>query len=233
MYFCAMKNNINFTRGEWVAALALLAFTMAGYLFYYLYDRQRLPQMELGVYAAQFESFNQQQALLSDSLAKTKAARWHPDWSAPPDTTRKRAVDARKPLYDIVRIDINRCDTDDIVVVPLFGSKRAARLVEYRDRLGGFYSLEQIREVYVLQDMDMEHVAKYFTLRPGDVRKININTASYKELVSHPYFDAYLAKTILNFREKHGKIDSFEQLQQITHAYPELMEKLRHYIVFE
>ena len=189
--------------------------------------------MELGVYAAQFESFNQQQALLSDSLAKTKAARWHPDWSAPPDTTRKRAVDARKPLYDIVRIDINRCDTDDIVVVPLFGSKRAARLVEYRDRLGGFYSLEQIREVYVLQDMDMEHVAKYFTLRPGDVRKININTASYKELVSHPYFDAYLAKTILNFREKHGKIDSFEQLQQITHAYPELMEKLRHYIVFE
>lgn len=228
-----MKNNINFTRGEWVAALALLAFTMAGYLFYYLYDRQRLPQMELGVYAAQFESFNQQQALLSDSLAKTKAARWHPDWSAPPDTTRKRAVDARKPLYDIVRIDINRCDTDDIVVVPLFGSKRAARLVEYRDRLGGFYSLEQIREVYVLQDMDMEHVAKYFTLRPGDVRKININTASYKELVLHPYFDAYLAKTILNFREKHGKIDSFEQLQQITHAYPDLMEKLRHYIVFE
>lgn len=228
-----MKNNINFTRGEWVAALALLAFTMAGYLFYYLYDRQRLPQMELGVYAAQFESFNQQQALLSDSLAKTKAARWHPDWSAPPDTTRKRAVDARKPLYDIVRIDINRCDTDDIVVVPLFGSKRAARLVEYRDRLGGFYSLEQIREVYVLQDMDMEHVAKYFTLCPSDVRKININTASYKELVSHPYFDAYLAKTILNFREKHGKIDSFEQLQQITHAYPELMEKLRHYIVFE
>lgn len=228
-----MKNNINFTRGEWVAALALLAFTMAGYLFYYLYDRQRLPQMELGVYAAQFESFNQQQALLCDSLAKTKAARWHRNWSAPPDTTRKRAVDARKPLYDIVRIDINRCDTDDIVVVPLFGSKRAARLVEYRDRLGGFYSLEQIREVYVLHDMDMEHVAKYFTLRPGDVRKININTASYKELVSHPYFDAYLAKTILNFREKHGKIDSFEQLQQITHAYPELMEKLRHYIVFE
>lgn len=228
-----MKNNINFTRGEWVAALALLAFTMAGYLFYYLYDRQRLPQMELGVYAAQFESFNQQQALLSDSLAKTKAARWRPDWSAPPDSSRKRAGDGRKPLYDIVKIDINRCDTDDIVVVPLFGSKRAARLVEYRDRLGGFYSLEQIREVYVLQDMDMEHVAKYFTLCPGDVRKININTASYKELVSHPYFDAYLAKTILNFREKHGKIDSFEQLQQITHAYPELMEKLRHYIVFE
>ena len=228
-----MKNNINFTRGEWVAALALLAFTMAGYLFYYLYEGHRLPQKELGVYAARFETFNQQQALLNDSLAVTKAARWHQNRSAPPDSTHKRTVDVRKPLYDIVKIDINHCDTDDIVVVPLFGSKRAARLVEYRDRLGGFYSLEQMREVYVLQDIDMEHVAKYFTLRPGDVRKININTASYKELVSHPYFDAYLTKTILNYREKHGKIESFEQLQQITHAYPELMEKLRHYIVFE
>lgn len=228
-----MKNNINFTRGEWVAALALLAFTMAGYLFYYLYEGHRLPQKELGVYAARFETFNQQQALLNDSLAVTKAARWHQNRSAPPDSTRKRTVDSRKPLYDIVKIDINHCDTDDIVVVPLFGSKRAARLVEYRDRLGGFYSLEQMREVYVLQDIDMEHVAKYFTLRPGDVRKININTASYKELVSHPYFDAYLTKTILNYREKHGKIESFEQLQRITHAYPELMEKLRHYIVFE
>lgn len=228
-----MKNNINFTRGEWVAAMALLAFTMAGYLFYFLYDGHRLPQMELSVYAAHFETFNRQQALLSDSLAKTKAARRQEGWRSPPDTTRKRANDVRKPLYDIVKIDINRCDTDDIVVVPLFGSKRAARLVEYRDKLGGFYSLEQIREVYVLQDIDMEHVAKYFTLRPDDVRKININTASYKELVSHPYFDAYLTKTILNYREKHGKIESFEQLQQITHAYPELMEKLRHYIVFE
>lgn len=228
-----MKNNINFTRGEWVAALSLLAFTMAGYLFYYLYEGHRLSRMDLSVYAAQFEMFNRQQALLNDSLAVTKAARWHQGRSVPPDSTHKRTVDARKPLYDIVKIDINHCDTDDIVVVPLFGSKRAARLVEYRDRLGGFYSLEQMREVYVLQDIDMEHVAKYFTLRPGDVRKININTASYKELVSHPYFDAYLTKTILNYREKHGKIESFEQLQQITHAYPELMEKLRHYIVFE
>ena len=131
-----------------------------------------------------------------------------------------------------MKIDLNRCDTSDIMRVPTFGSKRAQKLVEYRERLGGFYSLAQVREVFVLQDMDVSHLEKYFYVNAGDVRKININTATYKEMVAHPYFDAYLTKTILHYREQHGAIHSLEELQQVTHAYPELMEKLRHYVVF-
>lgn len=228
-----MKWNMNFTRGEWVAALALLALMLAGYLFYALYDRPR-PVAEMGRYAAVFEEFNRQQALLRDSLEAARAQRGH-DYSRPwsvRDTNPKNGRSVKKPMYDIVKLDLNRCDTGDIVVVPLFGSKRAARLVEYRDKLGGFYSLAQVREVYVLQDMDISHMEKYFYVNSGDVRKININTATYKEMVSHPYFDAYLTKTILHYREQHGAIHSLEELQQVTHAYPELMEKLRHYVVF-
>lgn len=228
-----MKWNMNFTRGEWVAALALLALMLAGYLFYALYDRPR-PVAEMGRYVAVFEEFNRQQALLRDSVEAARARRGH-DYSRPwsvRDTNPKNGRSVKKPMYDIVRLDLNRCDTGDIVVVPLFGSKRAARLVEYRERLGGFYSLAQVREVYVLQDMDVSHMEKYFYVNSGDVRKININTATYKEMVSHPYFDAYLTKTILHYREQHGAIHSLEELQQVTHAYPELIEKLRHYVVF-
>lgn len=216
-----------------MAALALLALMLAGYLFYALYDRPR-PVAEMGRYAAVFEEFNRQQALLRDSVEAARAQRGH-DYSRPwsvRDTNPKNGRSVKKPMYDIVRLDLNRCDTGDIVVVPLFGSKRAARLVEYRDKLGGFYSLAQVREVYVLQDMDISHMEKYFYVNSGDVRKININTATYKEMVSHPYFDAYLTKTILHYREQHGAIHSLEELQQVTHAYPELMEKLRHYVVF-
>lgn len=228
-----MKWNMNFTRGEWVAALALLALMLAGYLFYALYDRPR-PAKDMTAYVAQFEEFNRCQALLRDSVEAARAQRGH-DYSRPwatRDTNPKNGRSVKKPMYDIVRLDLNRCDTGDIVVVPLFGSKRAARLVEYRDKLGGFYSLAQVREVYVLQDMDVSHMEKYFYVNSGDVRKININTATYKEMVSHPYFDAYLTKTILHYREQHGAIHSLEELQQVTHAYPELMEKLRHYVVF-
>ena len=138
----------------------------------------------------------------------------------------------REPMYEIVKINLNHCDSTDITVVPMFGSKRAARLVEYRDKLGGFHSLSQLREVFVLQDIPMDLLEKYFVVHPADIRKININTATYKEMVNHPYFDAYLTKTILNYRSRNGDITSFEELQQITHAYPELMEKLRWYVVF-
>ena len=228
-----MKWNMNFTRGEWVAALALLALMLAGYLFYALYDRPR-PAKDMSAYVVQFEEFNRCQALLRDSVEAARAQSRH-DYSRPwytRDTNPKNGRSVKKPMYDIVKLDLNRCDTSDIVVVPLFGSKRAARLVEYRERLGGFYSLAQVREVYVLQDMDISHMEKYFYVNSGDVRKININTATYKEMVSHPYFDAYLTKTILHYREQHGAIHSLEELQQVTHAYPELMEKLRHYVVF-
>ena len=216
-----------------MAALALLALMLAGYLFYALYDRPR-PAKDMSAYVAQFEEFNRCQALLRDSVEAARAQSRH-DYSRPwstRDTNPKNGRSVKKPMYDIVKLDLNRCDTSDIVVVPLFGSKRAARLVEYRERLGGFYSLAQVREVYVLQDMDISHMEKYFYVNSGDVRKININTATYKEMVSHPYFDAYLTKTILHYREQHGAIHSLEELQQVTHAYPELMEKLRHYVVF-
>ncbi len=227
-----MKKNLNFTRGEWVAALVLLALVLASYLVYYLYDTKSPPPLDYARYEAAFDSFNNQQAALRDSAENAWKQRYERRPYVRGDTNSKFKKTPKAPLYDIVKVDLNRCDTNDIVVVPQFGSKRAARLVEYRDRLGGFYSLNQIREVYVLQDIDMQLVEKYFYLGPSEVRKININTASYKELVSHPYFDAYLTKVILNYRGKNGNITSFEQLQSITHAYPELMDKLKHYVVF-
>lgn len=228
-----MKNKLNLTGGEWVAALVLLALILASYLFYYLYDTNKEPSIPMASYAQGFETFVEEQARLADSVERAHARNYseHKSYRTVYDTSKGRKP-AREPLYAIEKINLNRCDSTDLLVVPQFGSKRAARLVEYRDRLGGFYSLSQLKEVYVLQNIDESLLEKYFVVRPSEVHKLNINTATYKELVSHPYFDVYLTKTILNYRQRQGRIESFEQLQQITHAYPELMEKLRHYVEF-
>ena len=138
----------------------------------------------------------------------------------------------RKPLYDIVKVDLNSCDTNDLLTVPQFGSKRAAKLVEYREKLGGFYCYSQLQEVYVMQNIDTTRLKDYLFINKQKIKKLNINTATYKELVSHPYIDAYLTKLILQHREKNGPIRDLNELQQITHAYPELIEKLRPYIGF-
>ncbi|MBQ3740262.1 MAG: helix-hairpin-helix domain-containing protein [Bacteroidales bacterium] len=224
-----MKTKFNFTGGEWIASLILAGFILFCYLFYFLYDGRTKPSTDMAQYAAVFEAFNQRQDRIRDSLAMVRRNSY-PNHLGMGDTVPRKA--AKQPMYEIVKIDLNRCDSTDITVVPMFGIKRAARLVEYRDKLGGFHSLSQLREVFVLQDIPMDLLEKYFVVHPADIRKININTATYKEMVNHPYFDAYLTKTILNYRTKNGNITSFEELQRITHAYPELMERLRWYVVF-
>lgn len=209
--------------------MVLAGFILFSYLFYFLCDGEKNPAPDMAQYAAVFEEFNLRQNHIRDSLAKVRRTAYANHCLSDDTVPRKKT---KQPMYEIVKIDLNRCDSTDITVVPMFGSKRAARLVEYRDKLGGFHSLAQLQEVFVLQDIPMDLLEKYFVVHPGDVRKININKATYKEMIAHPYFDAYLTKTILNYRSRNGDITSFEELQRITHAFPELMEKLRWYVVF-
>ena len=117
--------------------------------------------------------------------------------------------------------------------IPLFGSKRAIKLVEYREKLGGFHSLEQIQEVYILQSITLEHLEKYFTVNKRNIRKIAINSVGYEELIAHPYFDAYLTKSILYYRQKHGYIRNIEEFRQATNVYQELLDKIEPYLSFE
>jgi DNA uptake protein ComE-like DNA-binding protein len=99
--------------------------------------------------------------------------------------------------------------------------------------LGGFHSFEQLAEVYILQNITTEHWAKYFFIDTKDIRKLQINSTTYKELITHPYFDAYLTKTILNYRQKNGIIANIAQFKEITKAYPELITKIEPYLSFE
>ncbi len=229
-----MKTKLHFTRGEWVAALTLLAIIFSSYLFYYGYQPKPNVGYDFEKDEKEIEAFIREQDSLRDSIERSRSRYQYacfPEYSG--DTNPRKGKSDKPRLYDIVKIDLNRCDSADIMVVPQFGAKRAARLVEYRDRLGGFYSLEQLHEIYVLQNMDLAFLEKYFKVSSQDVRKINVNTATYGELVRHPYFDAYLAKIIIAHRNRHGNIHSLEELRQITHAYPELMDKLRHYVAFD
>ena len=227
-----MKTKLHFTRGEWAAALFLLTIMTAGNIYYFLCDIHPRPSCDVHQYVAQFQRFAAEQKRLDDSIA---AARQHTYGDRPhirTDTLPPYKSQQRQPMYDIVKLDLNSCDTDALVTVPQFGSKRAAKLVEYRDRLGGFHSFSQLQEVYVMQTIDTVKLKPYLYIDKQKIRKLNVNTATYQELVSHPYIDAYLTKLILRHREKNGPIRDLDELQQITHAYPELIEKLRPYLVF-
>ena len=231
-----MKTKLHFTRGEWAAALFMLTVILASNIFHFFYENHRKPPYDVHQYEALFMAFAQEQQRLSDSLDEIRQRQrqyhYNDRHKTTSDTLPPFHKQERKPMYEIVKLDLNSCDTNDLLSVPQFGSKRAAKLVEYRDKLGGFHSYAQLQEVYVMQNIDTNKLKDYLYINKQKIRKLNTNTATYKELVSHPYIDAYLTKLILNHREKKGPIRDLNELQQITHAYPELVEKLRPYLVF-
>ncbi len=239
-----MKKFFNIPRGEFIATAVLLILIIAVYSLYFLYDTKAAGPADLEKFQQEVERFYAYQRAADDSAKAARQQRyWHEGtssnrrWEGSGDTIRGRGDSSGfqpyRPQYEIVKIDLNRCDSSDIMRVPTFGSKRAQKLVEYRERLGGFHSFEQLREIYVLQNVDLELCDKYFILSPNSIRKININTATYKELIAHPYLDTYLTKTIISFREKNGPIHNMEEFQRVTHAYQELVEKLRPYLEFD
>jgi competence protein ComEA len=130
-------------------------------------------------------------------------------------------------------IDINTADTTAFISLPGIGSKLAARIVNFRERLGGFYSIDQVKETYGLPDSTFEKIRNRIVLNDTIVKKLNINTATKDELKTHPYIKWNLANAIVEYRNQHGNFSAPEELQNIQFVTSEIFLKLRNYIVIE
>ncbi len=226
-YLCFMKTKLKFTRGELTAVLVLLAVILLSNILYFCKGKKPYPNYKLNEYEATFRKFSENQRRIGDSIAELRKNN-----SRNTDTLPKFKNQEKKQLYQIVKVDLNSCDTNDLLTIPQFGSKRAVKLVEFREKIGGFHSFSQLQEIFVLQNIDTVRLKDYMYCDKSKIRKININEASYKELSSHPYLDSYITKLILRHRQTKGPIKDLNELQEITHAYPELIDRLRHYVCF-
>lgn len=127
-------------------------------------------------------------------------------------------------------IDINTADTTAFIVLPGIGSKLAARIVNFRDKLGGFYSTEQIRETYGLPDSTFQKIKPYLNLNSGVIKKININTATVNEFKAHPYIKYSIANLIVAYRNEHGPFSKVEDIKKIVVVTEELYNKINSYL---
>jgi competence ComEA-like helix-hairpin-helix protein len=127
-------------------------------------------------------------------------------------------------------IDVNSADTAAFIALPGIGSKLASRIINFRDKLGGFYSIDQIGEIYGLPDSTFQKIKPYLKLEKIELKKININTATKDEMKSHPYIKWALANAIVEYRNQHGNFSSLEDLKKISLITDELFNKLEHYL---
>jgi competence protein ComEA len=129
--------------------------------------------------------------------------------------------------------DVNTADTTMFIALPGIGSKLASRIISFREKLGGFYSVGQIGEVYGLPDSTFEKIRKYLVITNANLRKININTASKDELRSHPYLRWNLANAIVEYRNQHGSFSSLDELKRITVITDDIFNRVKSYLTIE
>ena len=134
-----------------------------------------------------------------------------------------------KPEKKVVVVNINEADTAAFIALPGIGSKLAARIVNFRDKLGGFYSVEQVGETYGLPDSTFEKIKASLQLN-GSVKKLNVNTATKDELKTHPYIKWNLANAIVEYRNQHGAFKSLDDLKNIAVIDEVIFNKIVHYL---
>ena len=130
-----------------------------------------------------------------------------------------------------VPLDFNKASEDDLLQLRGIGRTFALRIIEHRERLGGFTSLNQLKEVYGLPDSTIFSIMPYLRLTTSPQRKIKINTATIEEL-KHPYLSRKQAEVIIRYRVNHGAFKSIEDLKKAGVISDIIAEKLKPYMEF-
>ncbi|EHG20740.1 hypothetical protein HMPREF9332_01997 [Alloprevotella rava F0323] len=146
----------------------------------------------------------------------------------------RRRYDSIRASYpqkykELTIMDLNAADTTQLKRIPGVGSYYASKICRYRERLGGFVSRNQIKEVDGLP----EDIEKWFEVSPNaSVKTLNINKSTFKQLIHHPYLNYEQVKEIMNYIRKFGPIKSWRDLSLSEHFTPEDFKRLQPYIVF-
>jgi competence ComEA-like helix-hairpin-helix protein len=109
----------------------------------------------------------------------------------------KQPYTKKEYTYKKLNINLNTADTTELVQLRGIGSTFANRIVKYRNKLGGFYEIEQLYEVFGFDSVKYNLVHEEVFVKETDIQKININNTEVKELVKHPYIDYKLATRFL------------------------------------
>ncbi|MET7030786.1 ComEA family DNA-binding protein [Sediminicola luteus] len=168
----------------------------------------------------------QQVTQIGDSLlAKISPYFKFPEWtrktaSTLPSVNKSREVGSNSKGAITVS-DLNTASADELRLVRGIGEKLSARIIKFRDRLGGFLEEDQVYHVYGLEREVADRVlARFKLLSKPNISKININTATSDEMAQLIYIPYELSRAIVAYREENGGITSFEELTEIQ-GFPE------------
>ncbi|MFK7980032.1 MAG: helix-hairpin-helix domain-containing protein [Saprospiraceae bacterium] len=131
-----------------------------------------------------------------------------------------------------IKVDINKSSVEDWKQLKGIGEITAKRIVNYRGKLGGFVSIDQLKTTYNIADSVIDKVAHQLIISPI-LNKIPINTISAETLLLHPYIKKKQAYLIVNYRTNHGRYNQLKDLEKVKALTPDFIKRIAPYLSFE
>jgi competence ComEA-like helix-hairpin-helix protein len=149
-----------------------------------------------------------------------------------PDSFSKSSLRIQpKPISKKSLININDADSVELISLKGIGPVLASRIVRFRDKLGGFVSVNQLKEVFGINDTLFQNVLEQISsIKLEPYRFIHLNTDSFNVLASHPYIRGKVAGLICNYRKQHSSFISLEELKLLPLITEENFLKLAPYL---
>jgi DNA uptake protein ComE-like DNA-binding protein len=142
---------------------------------------------------------------------------------------KKQSVYKKKAVSTI---DINKATAEDFKTISGIGPAFSERIIKYRSKLQGFSFETQINEVWGLDKEVAEKVVLIFKIiEKPTIKKVNVNTVTFKELLINPYIDYELCKKILNYRDEVAELQDISELKNIDDFPLKLYDRIVLYLL--
>ena len=131
-----------------------------------------------------------------------------------------------------VIIELNSADSLQMQQIRGVGSAFAKRILDYRDKLGGFIKKEQLKEVYGLDSTKFEEIKDQVAINLAAINHISINVADFETLKRFPYLTYKQMNAIIQYRKQHGNFNDVDDLKKIAIINQATIDKIEPYLSF-
>lgn len=128
------------------------------------------------------------------------------------------------------KVTINSTNADELMKFKGIGPGYSKRIIEYRNKLGGFLRIEQLKEIYGFPDSTYLHIKDRLVIEVDKIKKLNVNTASEELLAAHPYIGKYMAANIIKLRNDIKEFKNISDLRQVPLINEEKYRKIVPYL---
>ncbi len=185
---------------------------------------------DFSVFAREIRDFEAewQKASDSDSVARTlKYLQYKTRFGA----FKRDSVNYKSfPAKPLVIVELNSADTFELQQLRGIGPGFARRIVNYRERLHGFFEKQQVLEVFGMDTVRYRMIEKNLSVNPDSIHPIDLNAITFKELLRHPYFPFAITKNIMIYRQKNKVFKSLNELKNIQGVNDSIFRRMVIYL---